>query len=206
MVATEQDQVLAAQGLRYVYARLEDAPYPPASMALAQITHTPGSFGTVSARELTTFLAARLDTHHVPEAVVILDEFPRTVSGKMDRTRLASQLSEPAPGPSPGTDDPVDPVAAGIEAVWQEVLGKPVMSQDDFFGLGGSSLSAARVTARVRQRFGAPGISIRMIFEDSRLDQYTTAIRSHLRATQPGPASDRWSSHETLQPRIRLSC
>ena len=184
VVETGQDPVLAAPGLRYVYARRDKSHCPPAPVASAQASRAPGSVGTVSGSELTAFLAARLDAHHVPESVVILDEFPRTASGKTDRARLATQFHEPEPGPSPSTDDPIDPVAAGIAAIWQEVLGKRATGQDDFFGLGGSSLSAARVTARVRQRVGAPGISIRVIFEDSRLDRYTTAIRSQLRTTQ----------------------
>lgn len=180
-VTTGQDPVLAAPGLYYVYARLESAQHPAAPVAHTQATPAPRSHGSVSAQDLTIFLAARLDSHHIPEAVAILDDFQRTASGKIDRARLADQVPQLAPDPPAGREEPTDPMVTGIAATWQEVLGKPVTSHDDFFDLGGSSLSAARVTARIRQRFGAPGISIRTIFEDSRLDRYTAAIKSQLR-------------------------
>ncbi|HEY0020529.1 MAG TPA: amino acid adenylation domain-containing protein [Longimicrobium sp.] len=115
----------------------EDADHPPASI------------------ELRAWLRERLPEAMVPAAFVVMDALPRTASGKLDRRAL------PAPRPADPDDasahvEPRTELEETIAAAWREVLGVPrVGVHDDFFGLGGNSLVALRLLARIRQATGA---------------------------------------------------
>ncbi|MFB7918552.1 amino acid adenylation domain-containing protein [Streptomyces sp. NPDC056061] len=173
LVTTKQDQMLAGSPMHYLYARRADA-RPAAAPTAAADRPAPA---TVSDEQLSSYLAARLPSYQVPVSVEILAALPRTVSGKLDRSalrsrRTAGRTTLPGPGPA-------DPVTADIQAVWQEVLGKPVALTDDFFTIGGNSLSAARVITRIRARH-TPEVTLRMIFQERRLDRFAAKVRSLL--------------------------
>ncbi|HEX7241870.1 MAG TPA: amino acid adenylation domain-containing protein, partial [Longimicrobiaceae bacterium] len=97
-------------------------------------------------------LRGRLPDYMVPALFVPLDSLPLTGNGKVDRAAL--------PDPDPGTDAreylaPRTETERGVADVWAEVLGlERVGVRDDFFQAGGHSLAAARVVARLRERFG----------------------------------------------------
>ncbi|MGW6694196.1 amino acid adenylation domain-containing protein, partial [Rhodococcus sp. NPDC054953] len=98
----------------------------------------------------------------VPSAVVVLDTIPTTPAGKMDRRAL------PAPEFGSGAADYREPVGATellVAAVYAELLGlERVGADDDFFAVGGNSLTATRLVARVNEAAGA-GIGVRDVFE-----------------------------------------
>lgn len=100
---------------------------------------------------LRAIASARLPRTHVPSAFVILGELPLLPSGKVDQARLPPpRVSSDAVG-EPGTE--TERAAASLFAA---VLGAGGVSlDDDFFALGGDSLSAARVLAKVRAELGA---------------------------------------------------
>ncbi|MGW4802454.1 phosphopantetheine-binding protein, partial [Nonomuraea sp. NPDC004297] len=72
------------------------------------------------------------------------------------------------------------PLAAEIATVWGDILGKPVGGGDDFFAIGGTSLSAARVITRVRRRYDLPDLPIRTLFEAPELDAFAAAVHDLL--------------------------
>ncbi|MFE7134432.1 amino acid adenylation domain-containing protein, partial [Streptomyces sp. NPDC057638] len=111
-------------------------------------------------RELT---AGRLPAYMVPSVVVVLDAFPLTANGKVDRRALpAPDLSGLVTAGARAPRDAREEILAGILG---EVLGLgSVGPDDDFFDLGGHSLLAARVIARVRTALGAD-CGIRDVFE-----------------------------------------
>jgi thioesterase domain-containing protein/acyl carrier protein len=88
----------------------------------------------------------------LPSSFVLMKELPRTSSGKVDRRAL------PAPAAA-GTEreliEPRDSVERELASIWREVLGtERVGVRDNFFEVGGHSLMAVRLMARVQQQFG----------------------------------------------------
>ncbi|WP_051731871.1 non-ribosomal peptide synthetase [Kitasatospora phosalacinea] len=107
--------------------------------------------------------AARLPDYMRPAALVVLERFPLTPSGKTDR----SALPDPGPGaaPAPGRTAPRTPVERELAAIWAAELGVTGIGVDDgFFELGGHSLLAARVMARVGTAFGVD-LPLSAVFE-----------------------------------------
>jgi amino acid adenylation domain-containing protein len=110
--------------------------------------------GPPSAADLRDFAKARLPWFMVPSQFVVLTQFPLTPNGKIDRRNL------PAPEARPNVTQtyqaPRNRDEQSLAAIWQEVLSlKQVGIDDDFFELGGDSLSATRAFARTNQSFGA---------------------------------------------------
>ncbi len=119
--------------------------------------------GGGEAGELRRHLARRLPAYMVPAEVVSLPELPRTASGKLDRTALSS-MAPRAATPDQTESVPRDDLTAMIAGVFSRVLDAGVGPEDDFFQLGGHSLRAAQVVARLRQALGRE-VELRAVFE-----------------------------------------
>nr|WP_280347693.1 non-ribosomal peptide synthetase [Nocardia neocaledoniensis] len=137
------------------------------------------------------WVAAELPGYMVPGYVVVLDEIPLTPVGKLDRKAL------PVPDFS-ATDRPYlaprTPTEEAVALVFAEVLGADRVSVDQsFFELGGNSLSATKVVARVNSALGAT-IALRDLF-----DAPTVA---HL-SSRVVPAGDGGPGRPALAARIR---
>ncbi|HET7443213.1 MAG TPA: amino acid adenylation domain-containing protein [Solirubrobacterales bacterium] len=119
--------------------------------------------GEVSAAELRSFLAGRLPSAMIPSAVVRVSRLPRNASGKVDYQKLEGNV--PSSGrPATNDSDPSETERAVLE-IWDEVLGcGRIELDDDFFELGGDSLLAARVLARIEERLGTR-IGLRELFD-----------------------------------------
>jgi amino acid adenylation domain-containing protein/non-ribosomal peptide synthase protein (TIGR01720 family) len=99
-------------------------------------------------------LGEELPDYMVPASFVVIDEFPLSPNGKIDRKKL--------PAPERKREDrrayvaPRDATEEQLAAIWSEVLGiKQIGVHDDFFGLGGHSLLATQLVSRVRDRLRA---------------------------------------------------
>ncbi len=113
--------------------------------------------------DLKTYLEGRLPDHMVPGALMLLERLPLNANGKVDRHAL------PAPQGRPeleeGYQEPRGPVEEGVCGVWRDVLAlEKVGVHDDFFDLGGHSLTATQVVSRLRQVFRVE-LSVRALFE-----------------------------------------
>lgn len=104
-----------------------------------------------SIRELRASLAERLPDYMIPAAFVVLDDLPKLANGKVDRKKL------PAPGRArPDLGDaavaPRNVREAQILRLWEETLGLEELGvTDDFFELGGNSLTIAAAITRLRE-------------------------------------------------------
>ncbi|WP_245572372.1 non-ribosomal peptide synthetase [Actinokineospora enzanensis] len=88
-----------------------------------------------------------------PATITAVAAFPLTLNGKLDVDRLAAPAVEPVRQDG----------ACGLLDIWRDVLGVPVAEDDDFFELGGNSLLAVRLAARMRER-GWPRFDLRELY------------------------------------------
>jgi SAM-dependent methyltransferase/acyl carrier protein len=106
------------------------------------------------------WLSERLPEYMVPTQIIVLDELPLTSSGKTDRKALPEPVFATTAFRAPQT-----PVEKSIAQAFAEVLGLDhVGLDDDFFALGGDSLTATRVCARLQSALGRE-VPVRCLFE-----------------------------------------
>ncbi len=111
---------------------------------------------TATERQLQRFAAARLADFKVPHRIVLLDEIPKSPTGKVQRIGLAEKLGLTAGqarlgARRPDFVAPRTPVEEALAEIWAQVLGvEQVGVHDDFFELGGDSMLATQIVSRVR--------------------------------------------------------
>ncbi|MFI9393193.1 amino acid adenylation domain-containing protein [Streptomyces bauhiniae] len=139
-------------------------------------------------------LADTLVPYQRPSTVVGVPAFPLTAVGKLDERALLALLDAPEPGAGPALDPdsggtPADPVERLVAETFAAVLDRGTVPADaSFFELGGTSLDAGRVCARLSARLDRPVPVSRMFREPT-----VTGLAAFLRAAPPeesGPATD----------------
>lgn len=124
----------------------------------------PAANRNLEAEKVRTFISGHLPHTMIPAVLVVVEKIPLMPNGKVDRNAL--------PEPKVGIIDesrvyipPRTPVEQTLAQIWQEVLKvQRVGVEDNFFDLGGHSLIAMRVAARIRQIFNIE-IALRELFE-----------------------------------------
>jgi amino acid adenylation domain-containing protein len=100
-------------------------------------------------------LLATLPREMVPAEYRWVEDFPLTLSGKIDRARLSPSLGNQLRASPPGARQPFTGLAHDIVAIWRDVLDAREIPPDGrFLDLGGDSLLAARVASRIRKQLG----------------------------------------------------
>jgi amino acid adenylation domain-containing protein len=98
--------------------------------------------------------AAALPAYMVPATFVLLDRMPLTPNGKVDRKALPDPSSSPTENDRPSTE-PMTPTEIALAGIWRDLLRVPRIGTDEnFFHIGGHSLMAIRLFARIRESFG----------------------------------------------------
>ncbi|WNJ95893.1 amino acid adenylation domain-containing protein [Vibrio ruber] len=106
--------------------------------------------GHSESTDLTAYLAEHLPGYMVPASIQIMEHLPLNTNGKINR----QALPYPAARESRHYRQPETPTEQHLAEIWQQILNVPEMSVDDnFFHLGGNSLSATRLQARIQRTF-----------------------------------------------------
>lgn len=119
-----------------------------ARQLVAYVVPEPGA--ALEAGAMAAALRAALPAHMVPALFVPLAALPLSPNGKLDRKAL------PAPvAPARGGRVPADGLETRLAAIFAELTGRAdVRAEDDFFAIGGHSLLAMRLAARIRRDLG----------------------------------------------------
>ncbi|MEX3558595.1 MULTISPECIES: Pls/PosA family non-ribosomal peptide synthetase [unclassified Corynebacterium] len=127
-------------------------------------------------------LAETMPAALVPR-ICVMDKLPVRTSGKVDKKAL------PWPLPGVGVDSAgLTATEAWLAQLWVDVLGVSVDNENaDFFSLGGTSLAAATLVGRIRERY--PTVAVRDLYDHPRLG----SLAEHLAGAEPRP--------ETHEPR-----
>ena len=137
-------------------------------------------------------LMAVLPEYMVPDDFVLLDAIPITPNGKTDRKSLPkpdySEITRSGEYVAPRTD-----VEKMVAEIWQELMGLPRISIfDNFFTIGGRSLVAVQIMARIEKQTGKR-LPLATLFEHSTIEQL--ALRLNVDAK-----SITWDSLVPIKP------
>ena len=167
-----------------------------------------------TAKDIRQFAGERLATFKIPRQVFFFKELPKGATGKVNRIGLAAKLGladAPAAQAFVAPRTPLENVLAGI---WADILQRDQVGiYDDFFALGGDSLSAAYVLARIYEMmqlkvevsglFDAPTVAemaehLERLIQAGQARQPSAAVPSMSRQAPP-PASSAQERLWTLQ-------
>ncbi|WUI70060.1 amino acid adenylation domain-containing protein [Nocardia sp. NBC_00403] len=140
------------------------------------VSYVHGANGMSADPEQLTALAEQsLPAHMVPTVIMVLDEIPLTPVGKLDRRAL--------PAPQLRTKvfrAPSDPFETVVASMFAEVLGtdEQVGADDDFFALGGNSLIATQLMARLGAALDTR-VQARWLFETPTVAGLAAVLAEH---------------------------
>jgi amino acid adenylation domain-containing protein len=133
-----------------------------------------------SVQALRNHLRRRLPDNMIPSAFVTLDKMPLTANGKLDRAALPEPprvAASDAAFVAPRSED-----EESLAEIWRDLLKlERVGANDNFFLLGGHSMLAAQLRARIHQRLGV-ALPLGAIFED----QTVAALAARLDGARRG--------------------
>jgi hypothetical protein len=144
----------------------------------------------VRAPGLLAGLREQLPGHAVPAEITLLPELPLTPNGKVDQAALLRAVAQAAaargsrPAAGGGLSGRTEHVVAGT---WREVLGLPAVGpSDNFFDLGGHSLTLAAAAAKLAGRIGRP-VAVLDLFRHPTIRE----LAAHLDGQETNPVLQR---------------
>ncbi|GAB2639992.1 non-ribosomal peptide synthase/polyketide synthase [Prescottella soli] len=149
---------------------------------VAHVVPSTEAVGPFDPADLRDHLSSRLPSYMVPTLFLPIDSLPRTTSGKIDRRALPAPVFEAKSFRAPRT--PVEEIVADVLA---DVLGAESVGLDDeFFALGGNSLIATQVVARLGAALDT-SVPVRVLFESSTVEQLAVRVEQHAGAGRRAP-------------------
>ncbi|MEV5311958.1 amino acid adenylation domain-containing protein [Streptomyces sp. NPDC052610] len=168
-----RDHQVKLRGFRIEPGEVEAAlaRHPAVRRAVAGLTRGPGvqlaaavaaAPGTAEG-ELRDWVRQALPPHMVPARIAVAGELPLTANGKLDR-RAVRALWE-AGAEEPAHRAPGSALETVVARVWADVLGADRVGLDDgFFALGGDSVLATVIVARLREALDTSEVTVRSLF------------------------------------------
>lgn len=126
-------------------------------------------------------LSRLLPAYMIPDRFICLDQLPLTAHGKVDRAALLLIREPRLTSSEAETSSAIrtDGVTQKLTRIWEDLLGVSSISLDDnFFHLGGHSLTAARLFSLIHKEFGTR-IPLATIFEAPTIRELATVIQNH---------------------------
>ncbi|WP_305779384.1 non-ribosomal peptide synthetase [Nocardia nova] len=120
--------------------------------------------GAVTADELRAALRDLLPAHMIPDLIETVSEIPLTPNGKSDRAAIRRLVEAGAPDAGASAAPPANEVEAALAYIAAQVLGVDTVGvETDFFEIGGNSILATTLTAKVRgllavEKFGVTAV------------------------------------------------
>ena len=160
---------------------------PAESDALQMVAYVePGPECVPTAESLRAFLAERLPQYMMPARFVLLDAFPLTPNGKIDRLALPEPDARGVTN-EPEYAAPSTPMEVAMARIWAEILRvERVGRHDNFLALGGHSLLAAQVVGLVGNAVNVQ-LPMRMLLEAPTLAAVCQSLESSRCAAEPAP-------------------
>jgi amino acid adenylation domain-containing protein len=145
-----------------------------------------------SSRQLREFLKTKLPDYMIPAAIVLLNAFPLTPNGKIDRKALPAPSRENSALESELVA-PRDELESKLVAIWESILRiRPIGVTDNIFDLGIDSVLAAELFARIEKTIGKnlpPG----PLFQAPTVESLAALLRA-------SEAQQKWTSLVSIQP------
>jgi acyl-CoA synthetase (AMP-forming)/AMP-acid ligase II/acyl carrier protein len=137
----------------------------------------------VTESKIREYLSERLANFKIPTRILMVDDIPKTSTGKVRRADLALIFAEPLKSEFVAPKNDLEALVAGI---YVDVLGsQQVGSGDNFFALGGDSLRATQVISRVRSLF-AVNLSIATVFTKPTVAELAKEIAASVESIDEG--------------------
>jgi len=143
-------------------------------------------------REARTHLDAKLPSHMVPAAFMVMEELPLTANGKVDKRAL------PAPEPKTSTMKaqyvaPRDNLEQIIAGIWSDLLKVPRIGvRDNFFELGGHSLIGIQLFSAIKNQLGKE-LPLKTLFS-------APTVAAQARIIKDQGWSNSWQNLTAIQP------
>jgi amino acid adenylation domain-containing protein len=192
-----RDAVVGAEGARDGDRRL-----------VAVVRPRPGAVLVPSG--LRSELAGELPRYLVPDLIRVVDDYPLTANGKVDRNALFDQPSAPTPAPAPTADG--NDVAARVNSVLSAVLADSDLDVDDLslidFGMAGlTSMDLIRIANGLSSEFGSHP-SLETLYEIRSVDELVSfyagdEVSTPIAEPEPRPALLDVDARETFKEQVR---
>ncbi|MDL9946663.1 amino acid adenylation domain-containing protein [Gordonia sp. ABSL11-1] len=161
----------AVGGVRHAVATLTGTPGGPRALAAVVATgeSATGRQAAPTADRLLDDLRDLLPGYMIPSRLEVVDHLPLTSNGKLDRTEIARMVAASGSDDHPGSRrvEPDGDLERALLSIVADVLRadeRHLGVTDDFFAVGGDSVLATTVVARVREWLDAPQVGVVDIF------------------------------------------
>jgi mycobactin phenyloxazoline synthetase len=165
-----RDHQVKVRGFRIELGEVEAAlqDHPSVERAVALLADGRLAAAVVASGDPDAVLARARDLlppHMVPELLVPVDELPLTANGKVDRRALTALTA--AERGEAAYAEPQTSLERVLARIVAEVLGRERVGADaDFFALGGDSVLATTVIARLREALDTTALPVRVLFAE----------------------------------------
>ena len=145
--------LLACDGVSEAAVLAHGEPGKEADRLVAFLVMVSGN--TPSPLVLRQQLLGKVPAYMLPSGYVFRHSLPHTATGKLDRRAMAELLSDTETLWNPDYEEPADDLERQVADIFSQVLNcKPIGRFDDFFLLGGDSISLVALQLQLRETFG----------------------------------------------------